>query len=71
MLVPSYILSSFPYLVTNSKKFGFVGGGGNSVIEALSTGVSVSLAAANLTKNVNTNGWLKGPLIATIIKLSI
>ncbi len=70
MLVPSYILSSFPYLVTNSKKFGFVGGGGNSVIEALSTGVSVSLAAANLTKNVNTNGWLKGPLIATMTTIS-
>ncbi len=64
MLVPGYILSSFPYLVTNSKKFGFVGGGGNSVIEALTTGVSVSLAAANLTKNINTNGWAKGSLIA-------
>ncbi|EMH45109.1 hypothetical protein HMPREF1430_00137 [Helicobacter pylori GAM96Ai] len=70
MLVPSYILSSFPYLVTNSKKFGFVGGGGNSVIEALTTGVSVSLAAANLTKNINTNGWAKGSLIAGLTTLT-
>ncbi len=70
MLVPSYILSSFPYLVNNSKKFGFVGGGGNSVIEALTTGVSVSLAAANLTKNINTNGWAKGSLIAGLTTIT-
>ncbi len=64
MLVPSYVLSNFPYLVTNTKNLGFYSGGGNTLIEALTTGVSVSLTAANLAKYINTDGWITGPIFA-------